>query len=103
MLWSVGELQKNRRHRAGALGLFTLTVLAALAVGDPLTSSPALAACSTFTPADGDTVTCVGPAPETNQVGTGNENQVTVNVLSGASITVGADTLGIALNAQAMS
>jgi uncharacterized protein with beta-barrel porin domain len=61
-------------------------------------SAPALAACSTTTPADGDTVTCTGT--ETNMIGTGAENQVTVNVQSGASIAVGADAIGILLRNQ---
>jgi hypothetical protein len=95
---SVGKIKKSGGCWVGR-GLLALAVAAAI-FGGLLASTPALAACSTTVPVDGDAVTCVGPAPETNQVGTGAENQVTVNVLSGASITVGADTLGIALGAQ---
>ncbi|MBS0534541.1 MAG: autotransporter domain-containing protein [Proteobacteria bacterium] len=62
-----------------------------------LSPSPARADCST----SGTTVTCSSTGgPQTTTVGTGAENNLTVNVLTGASIAVGSDTIGIFLNGQ---
>jgi uncharacterized protein with beta-barrel porin domain len=90
---------RSGRSRAGAwLGtrLFTLAILAAGLFGAAVTSRPALAACSNTSPGAGETVTCTGT--ETTPIDAGVNDTVTVNVLSGASITVGVDTIAILLN-----
>jgi len=59
--------------------------------------TPALADCTI----SATTVTCspVG-GPQTTTVGTGAESNYTVNVLSGASVAVGPNGIGIFLNGQ---
>jgi len=59
-----------------------------------LSGTPAYAACDTAV--SGGTVTCSGA--ETNPVGTGSEDNVTVNVQPGASITVGDDQSAVNLH-----
>ncbi|HEY6258020.1 MAG TPA: autotransporter domain-containing protein [Xanthobacteraceae bacterium] len=68
-------------------GLATIAIGAAAAL--LLVASPAWAACVPNGPAvpNGATVTCTGS--DTTGVGNGTQNNVTVNVLQGASITVG--------------
>lgn len=95
----MGSAANSGRWRAGAwlgVGLFLLTILAAGVFGVAVTTQPALAACSNTSPAAGETVTCTGT--ETTPIDAGVNNNVTVNVLSGASITVGVDTIAILLN-----
>jgi hypothetical protein len=59
-----------------------------------MSATPAYAACDPAA-VSGGTVTCSGT--ETNPVGTGTEDNVTVNVQNGASITVGDDQSAIYL------
>ncbi|HEY6254674.1 MAG TPA: hypothetical protein VIY51_02670, partial [Xanthobacteraceae bacterium] len=68
-------------------GLATIGIGAAAAL--LLVASPAWAACVPNGPAipNGATVTCTGT--DTTGVGNGTQNNVTVNVLQGASITLG--------------
>src|SRR5712691_8033439 len=87
---TIGVSQDSIPTRGGTCGRVSGALLASAALAAPfaiatlLAAPPALAACSTTTPADGSTVTCTGT--ETNQVGTGTELNVTINVLTGASI-----------------
>jgi uncharacterized protein with beta-barrel porin domain len=86
---------RNPRRRRGGEGLRAVVCglgLAPLAL-TLLSGTPAHAACDPAV--SGGTVTCSGT--ETNPVGTGAENNVTVNVQSGASITVGDDQSAIYL------
>lgn len=79
--------------RDGEAAALAAAVLVAVAVSP----SPARADCST----SGTTVTCApSGGPQTTTVGTGAEDNFTVNVLTGASIAVGTDTIGIFLNSH---
>ncbi|HEY6254499.1 MAG TPA: hypothetical protein VIY51_01775, partial [Xanthobacteraceae bacterium] len=85
----------SRQHRACA-SIAAVSMPAGVTLFSMLVAtSPARANCTPVA-ANGVTVTCTGT--DTTGVGTGAENNVTVNVLQGASITVGNFTPDIYLN-----
>jgi uncharacterized protein with beta-barrel porin domain len=74
------------------LGVVLLAGIALTCAG-----TPAAADCTT----SGNTVTCSSTGgDQTTTIGTGVEDQVTVNVLPGATIAVGPDTVGVLLQSQ---
>ena len=73
-------------------GVFMLAPLA-LAGGCLLVASPAIAACTTSSPANGTSVDCTTGADQTTRVGSGrNNNDVSVTVESNAVINVVGDS-----------
>lgn len=73
--------------RASLRSSTALTALSTLCVGSLLVASPAAADCDDNAPANGTTVTCDGPPIDLVGV-QGDGDMVTVNVLTGASISV---------------
>jgi len=92
---SADRLELLRPKRATAALLVALGLAASLA-----SSLPAQAACDDNTPVNGQTVTCVAPDDPTG-IG-GNADNVTVNMLTGSSITRAAAGRGIDLDADAI-
>jgi uncharacterized protein with beta-barrel porin domain len=96
----VGWGEKSRYRPAGTrlgCGFAAVSILVACLIGSVLMGVPAVAACVPpgNTISSGDTVTCSGT--DTVAVGDGSQNNVTVNVLPGATLNVSG---GSAINLQ---
>ena len=88
---------RRRRADAAVMWLRWAVAMSAFLVGLCLSAAPANAACAPDPASSGQTVTCSGNTPAGFQAGGGVDN-LTVNVLSGATVSDGGGGVIIGIN-----